>query len=67
MIGQNFHSNEFLHPQLNIFVYISWLLLTTCALVQTAFSIPILLLTYEFPNYIAKQKNLTNHKLIYRH
>jgi len=40
MIGRTFHSHRSLHPQLKIFVYISGLLPTACALVQIAFSIP---------------------------
>jgi len=55
-----------MHRQLRVFVYMSGLLSTTHAL-QTAFDIPhtLLLPTYEFPDYIATEKNPTDHKLIY--
>jgi hypothetical protein len=66
MIDQAFPSHGSLYPQLKVFVSMYGLSPMTCAL-QIAFYIPpyLLLLAYEFPKYIATQKNPVDHKLIY--
>jgi hypothetical protein len=64
MTNLAFPSHGSLHRQLGVFVYMSGFVYNLCIANCILYSPYLLLPIYEFPNYIATQKNPTNHKLI---
>jgi hypothetical protein len=65
MTNLAFPSHGSLHRQLGVFVYMSWVVVYNLCIANRILYSPYLLLRkYEFPNYIATQKNPTDHKLI---
>jgi hypothetical protein len=68
MIDQVFPSHGSLHPQLQVFcLCVCIITYDSCIANCIIYSPYLLLLAYEFPNYIVTQKNLVDHKLIYWH